>query len=344
MLRYNYAKRNSGMSISKVEKMQVAVTKDTADLALRLIAGSALGVAATLGVGAMLGVIAGVAVISFVSQQTQLRYSKKSMLDAFSDEVSALVGKPEKSLTIKDLAHAAALSKQNGSPMLSDALRGLEVRKWRSIGVNLVTMAATAALVVAAPVAANIFNGLLPSNLATNLANFGSAFTFYLFGGRLVDSIANTLLPEPPGGVALNIARIAKEVRDGDELKPERLFGLMLQANPKLKKQAESMLHKNFDDFSLADRRQVIAELQLGDYLTQVAEQVNTGKVRAQELGFIVYGQQSGVPQRHVPPVTPPVLDFKPDPASEKAHAPAISFTERVKQAQQTPQSGLLLN
>ena len=273
-------------------------------------------------------------------------HEKDKIREEYENEISARLGKPAADLKNKDLEK---IGEQNA--VIGEAVKRSRWKRNLSIAVNTVAIAgAFAAALSIAGAAAGAFSLGLVATAAVGVVTSTASFL----------AIEGTLRPLGEKKFGLREPSISKVTRDPsrqDELslssqvkyiehlqsrvnpkKPEsfisqeQVFKVFLKGNPAA---AERIRAENGNDFSKLTPAQRILVLQKASQeinIEQITADINNGTIRAQELAFLVQGEQSGVPRKEAPRVT--MLEKEHTYIQQKlqqAQAQIHSLTQKVK-------------
>lgn len=230
--------------------------------------------------------------VSAVLAQIEHQHYRDNLRDEFGDEIAAKTGKQRSQVVDSDLDVAA---KENKA-----LRRSLEnSRKDRN---NLVILSIISSVVSMAAVKFLSGIGLplagLDETLAGMMIKVAAGVGTYLTVKRplhwLVDRING--LEEPT--VADKSVTLARAHEKGVTISQEKLFELYMDASPELGKAIKQEYGKAYEKMNRRMREVVLQEYGAMIGLPEIAADINAGRVKATELAFAAYGEQSGVKLR----------------------------------------------
>lgn len=280
-----------------VEKVGVFLSKEGAMTVARVLVGVLLGATMGLEIAPLAVAAISVAVVGLtaVAHTSIERQKKETLLDTYREEISQMLGKDDKSLTLQDLQRVAKSPENpNGSTALAMALDYFRHTRNFFIG----SQAATA--------------GLMILGLAVISSTFGNAPTLGLAGAagllynelfRTVTNIGSLVIDQNIKGTITNeISEMNKEISIGGRISAARVMGVLVSVNPKLKAKIEAHFNQPYDELSIADKRDVVNQLNAETRVVQLTKDINMGYILPTELAFIAFGESSGTPRREVAP------------------------------------------
>lgn len=256
--------------------------------------------------GGFLSIAAGTGISAYINHLVH-GHQEKNMLKRYRPQMAAFLGKPEESLTVKDMYEVA---RQN--PSLNEELnRNNGMRNLRTAGALIGTTAAFTAVFLAAtffpPLAAlgvaaassGLFSGSGLAFVATCTAvSFG---TLHVMGKGLT-KLGHKLMGYDSPSVEDHVHGLDGLYKKGHEIAPEQVMGVFVAASPEMQAQIKEAFGNRYE--KLHPEQQRAAEKMFGDNLPleQIAADINAGMLNPRELLFTVHGQKSGAhepgPQR----------------------------------------------
>lgn len=231
----------------------------------------------SLKLNAAFGMVISSAVLLFWDV-SDYRQEKKKVTREYAEEIAACVGKFPDKINVKDFEAVAA-----NNPTLAESLHRMKKTRNLHMVSNVVStaIAFTAAAVLLAPVALGIGTAILGAGVsfltfiaADAAANAIGKRMLHLKEPKIKDVEKNPSL-QPELSMPSQV-RYLEWLQDRRlEITPEQVLILMNKANPNMNIPQEQT--------------------------EQLAQDLNDRLVNAQELAFIAYGQESGVPKREIP-------------------------------------------
>ena len=288
-----------GAFLSKEGAMTVArvLVGVTLAFAVGALGGAGSGVGSAVAWPAIIGISMGVVGLTAMAHTSIERQKKEVLLDNYREEISHVLGKNDKTLTVQDL-EAAAKSPENpnGSTALSMALDYF--RDTRNFFVA--SQAATAALMVTA--VGFLKTAVLPVDFPiVGLASASGLLYNELF--RTVTNVGSLAIDKNvKGALTKEMRAINQQIAQGSNISATRVMGVMVMVNPDLKKQIIGHYNQPYEELSIADKREVVERYDVQMNLVQTAKDINAGRMLPTELGFIAFGESSGTPMRSEAP------------------------------------------
>jgi hypothetical protein len=199
------------------------------------------------------------------------------------------MGKPVADLSLKDLHDAAKPVEEGGKGVLAlqKAMEMFKERRNIGIGVQL----GTTALVIAGLGFATLFDPL------TAVLAGGAAF-FYNEVHKMVEAAANiTFNIEDRKTITKEIRRIADQVGLGGRVSSTRVLGVFVEADAQLQQEIIERYGDDYENLTIAQKRRAVKEYDESLGIYRLTQDINSGCVNPTELGFLAYGQTSGVPR-----------------------------------------------
>ena len=326
-----------------VQKIGAFLNKDGAMTVARVLVGVMLG--ATMGLKiaplAIAAISIGVVGLTAIAHTTIERQKKALLLDTYREEISHMLGKDEKTLTVHELQDAAkSPHNPDGSTALSMALDYF--RNTRNFFI--MSQVTTAALMVAAL----SFVGTLG---VSTVGLAGAAGLLYNELFRTVTNIGSlTIDKNIKGTITKEIRAINNQISLGGRVSSTRVLGVLVSADPKMQAQIQTDYDQPYNELSIADKRKVVNRYAEQTDVVQITRDINMGRMLPTELAFIAFGESSGTPLRdvvpemhsqsdrtnttrwraHVRPHTPILTTLAPDHATQlelEAESPSTSRT-----------------
>lgn len=280
---------------TRKEKLELFLNRDGAQLATRVIIGGVIG--AAVGAGAFplaAAAVAGTSLFTAYAQTTLQSYRKKVLLDFYNEELGAVLNKAPQDVTLKDLDTVAKPVSEGGKGIVAiDKALGLfrEKRNF-AIGVQLATSLAMSGAIMLA----GAF--LDPSSTAVALLA-SSAALFYNEAYRMVDAVGNIVTgTDEKKTITRDVRSICEQLSAGGRVSSVRVFGVFVEANDQLAADIKQRFGKEYADLNVGEKRQALKVYEPDYHVLQITRDINRGVIAPNELGFMAYGQRSGVPPK----------------------------------------------
>lgn len=284
---------------TSAEKFQLFLHRDGAQLGARVIIGGLIGALMPLGAWPVVAACAATSALYAYSQFAVEHFRKKVALGLYDEEVSAITGTPKEALNIEHLDAAA----DKGARVLQKTLDNFALRRNANIGIQV----ATSALMAAGLIALYSFSAVATLPV---LAVAGSAAFVYNELFKAVDGVAHIALKlDSRRSISKSVYDIQDQVALGGRVPAARILSVFVEADPVMQKEIEARYGAPYDQLEIADKRRAVCEYEPRLHLAQLTRDVNRGNLRAPEIGFIAFGQRSGVRRLSDEEVTPPCTE-----------------------------------
>lgn len=263
----------------------------------RFVLGGVLGAAVTnVDFISLLGISGAMVGLASLAHFSIEKSRQRMLMDLYREEIAASpeVQKSPEQVEMKDLFAASKTPDEGGrgSYAIKNSLSYFaDVRKF-----YIVAQAATAALMTGALIGIKSIPGLE-----------GFSSSFLLAGGAalLYNEMFNTVVAlgsmitnkNITGTITKEVRAITEQLSLGGQVSPTRVFGVFVEADPKLAKEITDRYGEHYDKLDVAEKREIAAKYAERYHLVQLTHDINQGHVRPTELGFLAYGQHSGVPR-----------------------------------------------
>lgn len=279
-------------NLSLWERIDLFIRKDGALSMLRLGTGVGIGAALSAGsLGVTALIAAGTVGLSATAEFALETYRKKRLLDIYSEEISTLSGKPVSELTPEDLEQAALPKEQGGHGIIA-LQKALETHRFvRNCYIGFHAVAAASVTLGAAAV--SFAFQLLP---AAALAGVVGALYEGVY--QTVKGLGNlTLQVDERYTVTKRVREIADQISLGGTVSSTRVLGVFVEANEAMNAEIREK-HGPYENLPIATKRALVKHYNKTLPIYALTQDINQGIINPTELGFLVYGQQSGVPRR----------------------------------------------
>jgi len=297
-----------------------------ADKGAKLLMGGTAGAAPAAGLLALLSV--------WDHNHTKALLSKE-----YRNEIGSILGKEPESVTTHDMEKVAQVN-----PVIGDAVRR---SRWkRNLSIAVTSLCLVTAPILAAFVGPMIAGLILPgSSLALWAATALTGFLACVAGEHILGSVGSKRLgleepslysikhnPSRQGNLSVSeqIHYLQELHEHKKRITPEQVMTLFVTANQGLADHIIMQFGAPFSKLNDTQKLNVIEATEFTDQLQQIANSLNDGTLRAQELAFTVCGQTSGI------------LPFKTValvPQEELQTAPEKSFTRTLEKSRSQNQS-----
>lgn len=297
--------------------------------AIRTLIGVTMG--ALIGTGTVTGAVplavmgAGFVAFTGAAHWAIERGRQETLLDTYRTEVSHMLGKGEKHLTVADLKQAA---KSPANPEGSTAIKmGLDYYK-DTRNFFITSQAITAAIMVGALGTLGSMGNLpLPT-----LGLIGASGLVYNRMFRTVENIHDFVTRKDVRyDIIRDIETIQDQVALGGRVSSTRVLGVLVEANPELQTKVRAALNQPYKNLSIAKKRMAVKLLEDETQVTGLTKEINMGSILPTELAFIAFGESSGAPKEAVAPEIHIVQDEQ-DKQLWTAHVavPEESYTKQL--------------
>jgi hypothetical protein len=286
---------------TKKEKLELFLQRDGALMLSRVFTGIALGVVVGIlasasipllsvaGVTSVVGCcVAGVTFGGYASQ-TIHRYKRKVLLDFYRQEIAASLGKEANALTLDDLEAMRRPVELGGkgNRAIADAMNVFDEKRDYYITTQAISGAAVVAGLFAMAAAA------VPAAVLGALAVAGYNLVY-----QTVDSIGNIVTGvDEKSSLTKSVRDIAGIIERGGTISSTRVLELFVDANPVLSADIQKRFGQSYGSLSVDAKRKLVKEYDAAYNIYNIADDVNLGYINPQELGFLAFGQRSGVPR-----------------------------------------------
>lgn len=276
------------------DKIDLFLYRDGTMTMARAMIGAVLGLMIGSGVvGApVVGLIgAGMVVLTALAHTGIERAKRQVLTDFYRDEIAASLGKPAAEVTPADLEPMGLMPHDGGKG--SYAIKAAADDFTRIRNFFIVAQAATAVLMTGALFAVESFFPGLPMVALAGGASllYNELFDTVRRGGEIVTDINK-------GTITRDIRAISDQIGLGGRISSTRVFSVFVKADPGLASAIKKRFGAEYDDLGITVKRELVREYDAKYKLYQATQDMNLGYINPTELGFLAYGQQSGVPRR----------------------------------------------
>lgn len=287
-----------------------------------------------LGMGMATGVAAAFTQMDYVHQ-------KRNIAKFYSGEIGARLHKSPADVTVADAEKLA-----RDIPVIDEEMR--RARRQRNFGVPLAivsTLISFAAVTALLPAAASALGVALPASMVGSfLLNAAVSMGAYFATKIPLQRAGNRLLDLDRETANDRIFDIKRAHAMGRAVTPLQVLDVLSHGNEKLDAKIAAELGKPFGRMRPEEQELATKQLDAALGLTQMAQDINSGRILATELAFIAAGTSSGVPPcdtgkecKALPESAPTMTQTKFQDRVGRRDL-AETFAERV--TQETPQSG----
>lgn len=248
----------------------------------------------------------GLAFASWVSF-SESKMEKRRMTNAFRPEIAALTGKHWRLVTVDDLDMLAVGNQSEHIAPVQAFEEKLNQNRSKRL-LSLIGHVVGAAVAFGA-----IWLGF--SNFEQTFADAGKAVVDTIGFGENFPAMATagvislfadtafTLVGERVMGlhkptVYDRVQQLKKEQRMGRMITEEKVFSVVLAANPGFAAGIKEKYGQEFEKLPSPYQKEIINAFDQAYPIKQLAEEIDSGARRANEIAFFAYGQTSGVPLR----------------------------------------------
>ena len=257
--------------------------------------------AGAAGTGSVFGVF-GVTIAAGISLVlNQINYQKKvsELKEMYKDEVGNQLGKSPNKVTDKDVELVAKGDPQNGlsgNKTIAEALRKLKTH--RNIGMVVTTGAILGTLGILA------VTGLATAPIF-GAASFAAGVGTFAVKALMVFAI-HSALEKPMKWAAKKvfnmedttndlISNLRLQHRNGKAVSREQVVEVFVSSNKELSTFVKDKYGRDFDNLNVQQKREVTDSFEQYLPVTDVTENLNSGRVKISELAWAVDGKSSGV-------------------------------------------------
>ncbi|MEQ1789253.1 MAG: hypothetical protein ABL857_02300 [Rickettsiales bacterium] len=268
--------------------------------------GAVVGISAATAAKSLLGPI-GIGVASMASvmiNQAGYQRARAALRKTYKYEIAAQLDKSPEKIKDKDIELVAKGDKELGIPAnktLAEELSHLKTRRNLGMLISTVSILGTLAIILSIPgvAAGGGLSGL------TGAAGFAAK--------AFVGIAVHTLLEKPLNWAGKKIfgmddittheriIDLNKEHKSGKVIGREQVLSVFVDANKGLDTFVKNEYGKSYDKLSVQEKTGVAEALEQHIPLTEITENLNSGRVRISELAFSVEGNTSGVKPNSVP-------------------------------------------
>lgn len=326
------------------------------------LGGGAATVATSLSSGApvilstgagMLGIGAGAGFDIYLNEMEH-RHKEFQLLERFEDEISSITGKPKESLGVQDLKAVA----RDNSVLEKEIERSRKIRNIKSgaaIAGSLaafgIVFAAVALIPAVGALAATAAAGGLAATAVMAVGSLAvSVLTLGFTRKKVVDIAREKMHLNEPTPMD-HIKGLSKQLKQYDSVTPSQVMGVFAASRPDLNGQISAAYGDEYQHLNTTQQREATETFGKSFGINSIADLLNEGRMRVQELTFTTQGQSSGF----IPPpplteriqekyenvkenVAEKVQDWKQDRASHKLED---DITKAVLENKQLPEEAL---
>lgn len=238
---------------------------------------------------------------------SESRMEKRRMTNAFRPEIAALTGKHWRQVTVDDLDTLAVGNRaEHISPVqaFEEKLNQNRSKRFLSL-IGHVVGAAVAfgaiwlgfsnfeqTFVEAGKTVVDTigWGANLPAMATAGVISLIADTTFTLVGERMMGLNKPTVYDR--------VQQLKKEQRMGRMITEEKVFSVVLAANPGFAVGIKEKYGQEFEKLPAPYQKEIINAFDQAYPIKQITEEIDSGARRANELAFFAYGQTSGVPLR----------------------------------------------
>lgn len=210
------------------------------------------------------------------------RQNERYLTDFYRDEISKLLDKPKKEVTVADMK-ALAYGKVPGIPKLTVLEKHLLTRDTQYTNFSIVT-AITGVIITAASALAGVYTTGIGSDL---IASAGGFLAFRELK-PIVGDIYSSLAPLNPrqNTVQQQIQALTLKLDNAISIKPHLVFQVFASADPQLAGKIKEATGREYIDLPYEDKIFVMNTIapQFGQKAEKFCEALNQGQKRPQEL------------------------------------------------------------
>jgi len=241
--------------------------------------------------GAIAGGVGLGAAVSAIVAQMEYRAKKRDMRNLLRQELAASQGKKSDDVASQDIDRLAA---DNG--VVAEQIQKNKKERNVSIGAIFVATMATVAVISLMAGPLGMFAGIAQFGLAAEMgAKLVASVIAFGIVRKPVTRIAEKIFGLEERTAFERIASIAKDREDDRKITKERVMSVFVSANPLIDQYITATYGDKFDKLKVADKETIIQTIGEKLGVSQITDDINTGRIRATELTFKVEGKASGV-------------------------------------------------
>lgn len=288
----------------------------------------------------------GLAFATYVSY-SENHMEKRRITNAFRPEIAALTGKHWKQVTTDDLDTLAVGHRGNDQPAIKafeEKINQNNSKRFLSLLGHVVGAAVAfgaiwfgfshfeASFIEAGNSTKEFVSSLGLGSWGANIPAMTAAGVISLISDTAFTVIGERVLGLNKDTVYDMVQTLKKEMRNGRMVTEEKVFGIVLAANPGFAESIQEKYGQTFDKLPAKYQKEIINAFNQSYPIKQITEEIDSGARRANELAFFAYGQQSGVPLKEPVRETAETRVKELAAAREKTHHKevAISVSETV--------------
>lgn len=238
------------------------------------------------------------------------------LLEGYREEIATSLGKKPNEVTEEDMrcvAEGGSLGQAVGNPTIKDALT--QSRMARNIGVFVSAAASIAAFALVGYYYSHSTWEVMKHTVEAISGNnwMDAAGKMLHLAEKSVVGLASYLVVKVPlhwvaaeifdmERITVNdrINQMKRGITYGHAVTQEQVMNVFVASRPQLAKQIEAEYGEKFSELDRGVKKAVLRRFDEQLALERLAEDINLGRIKPQELGFIVYDQHSGVPRHEV--------------------------------------------
>lgn len=233
------------------------------------------------------------------------KMEKRRMTNAYRHEIASLTDKHWRQVTVDDLDTLSVGDRSKGLP----AVKAFEEKINQNNSKRFLSLIGH---VVGAVVAFGaIWFGFShfeqtfidAGNAVVNTIGYGknlpamaTAGVISLMADTIFTVVGERMLGLNKDTVYDMVQTLKKEMRNGRMITEEKVFGIVLAANPGFAEGIKEKYGQTFDKLPQNYQKEIISAFNQAYPIKKITEEIDSGARNANELAFFAYGQESGMP------------------------------------------------